>query len=316
MRENLKSPVPSLLAGGLIWIMIVGFVAVQVWAWRNWQTARLLRRDGVETPAQVIELELYDLVGAGGYCAVTFTYVADGAIWQEETRVGADFCQTYSVGSAATARYWPANPDLANLIWGGYLEVELFAALFLDGALLLAAVIIWRRSRRGAESAAAPVDIPIPSPISPAKPAPPPDGETAVTEFQAIWARAQAIPEDEFFRHFESLRDEALALGEPAMAAVLQEARRDPPGHLLEWLVYLLSDRTYRPALPDYIRWLEHENDEVCFAAAVTVDNMANGRFGLQELIAEGWAPYDQIRARAPAMQQWGREQLADGMGG
>lgn len=324
MSEKWKKAFPSLLAGGAIWLAIMGLMYGHIWLWRNWQEARLLRRDGVETPARVIALETHDSARGSDYCVVTFAYAAEESVWQRETRVGNDFCRIFSPGSQVTARYLPDNPELADLSWGGYLEAQLFAALFLDGAVAAGAVILWRRTRREAKgepaqsapAPAAPPDEPLPSPIAPAAPGSPPDAETAVAQFQAIWSRAQAIPEGEFYQHFESLRDEVGALGEPAMAAVLREARREPPEHLLEWLVYLLSDAAYRPALPDYLRWLEHENDEICFAAAVTVDNLANGRFGIQDLISGGWVPYDKIRARVPAMQQWGRQRLGDGVTG
>lgn len=321
MREKWKKALPSLLAAGAIWITVMVFLYGHIWLWRSWQEARVLRRDGVETPARVIALETRDSARGSDYCVVTFAYAAEGSVWQRETRVGNDFCRIFSPGSQVTARYLPANPGVVDLSWGGYLEAQLFAALFLDGAVVIAAIILWRRTRREAEgeaakSAPAPADAPLPSPSAPAPSLSPPHEETAVARFQAVWDKAQAIPESEFYQHFESLRDEVGVLGEPAMAAVLREARREPPQHLLEWLVYLLSDAAYRPALPDYLRWLEHENDEICFAAAVTVDNLADGRFGIQELIAEGWVPYDKIRARAPAMQQWGRERLRDGVRG
>ncbi|MCB8921106.1 MAG: hypothetical protein H6662_05940 [Ardenticatenaceae bacterium] len=77
---------------------------------------------------------------------------------QKNTRVGVDFCLIFSQGSQVTARYLPHDPQVADLIWGGYYDVELFAAALLDVGVVWMIVKIIRDSRKEQAARSAPVE--------------------------------------------------------------------------------------------------------------------------------------------------------------
>jgi hypothetical protein len=53
------------------------------------------------------------------------------------------------------------------------------------------------------------------------------------------------------------------------------------------------------------VEWLEHDNDEVRFAAAMALDMLGDGRFNIEGMIVGGWVQHDQIKALVPQMQEW-----------
>lgn len=133
--------------------------------------------------------------------------------------------------------------------------------------------------------------------------------ETTAAAAQAIIERAKALPYDTYMIEFETLRDELNRLDPTAQATVLTAAREHGDHDIIDLLVTVLADNAYPPAMPMFVQWLDHPNDEVRFAAAIALDMVANGRFGIESMIEGGWVQHDQIRAVVPAMRAWWQEE-------
>lgn len=133
--------------------------------------------------------------------------------------------------------------------------------------------------------------------------APPAPNPTAQAE--AIVNRAKALPTDKYMHAFETLRDELNGLDPAALAVVLNAALNHSEHAIIDLLVTVLADNAYPPAMPHFVRWLDHANDEVRFAAALALDGAVNGRFQIDQMIDGGWVQHDQIRAAVPAIREW-----------
>lgn len=131
----------------------------------------------------------------------------------------------------------------------------------------------------------------------------------AAAAAQAIIERAKALPYDAYMVEFETLRDELNRLAPTAQATVLAAAREYGDHDIIDLLVTVLADNAYPPAMPMFVQWLDHPNDEVRFAAAIALDMVANGRFGIESMIEGGWVQHDQIRAAVPTMRAWWQEE-------
>ncbi|GAB4578454.1 MAG: hypothetical protein Fur0022_11890 [Anaerolineales bacterium] len=140
------------------------------------------------------------------------------------------------------------------------------------------------------------------APPTPHKPAPPP--ATPAARVKALLDHARTLgpklPEE-----METLRDAFGALGPDAFPALHAAARDTQDPALLELLVMVLVDSAYPPAFPDFITWLDHPNDEIRYFCASALDQIADKRFGIAQMIDWGWVQHDRIRAVIPAIKAW-----------
>ncbi|MEM7801526.1 MAG: hypothetical protein AAF633_20190, partial [Chloroflexota bacterium] len=113
------------------------------------------------------------------------------------------------------------------------------------------------------------------------------------------------MPTSTFYDEFETLRDKLAQIGLNVVPDILTAARQPTYRPVLELLVMVLSDYSYPPAAPDFITWLDHENDEILFASAMALDRLAGERFGIDKMISKGWVQYDRIRRSKPAILDW-----------
>lgn len=104
---------------------------------------------------------------------------------------------------------------------------------------------------------------------------------------------------------FEDLRDSLNALGPEAMPHILEAARATEDGNLLEVLVAALVDKGYPPAYPDFVTWLDHPHEVVRFFCASALDDLANGAFGISQMIPGGFVEHDRIRETTPQITEW-----------
>ena len=86
---------------------------------------------------------------------------------------------------------------------------------------------------------------------------------------------------------------------------VLAAAREEANEWVLDLLVTVLADRQYAPAYPDFVGWMDHHNEEVRFAAALTLDELAGKRFGVEKMIEGGWVQHDRVKAVVPRIRAW-----------
>ncbi|MDJ0756882.1 MAG: HEAT repeat domain-containing protein [Ardenticatenaceae bacterium] len=119
-------------------------------------------------------------------------------------------------------------------------------------------------------------------------------------------------PDEMLGTEFESLRDLFLGLGLDILPDVLQEANQPRNRRLQELLIMVLADHHYPPAMPHFVEWLDHENEEIRFIAAMSLDHLANGRFAISSMIVKGWVQHDQIAAAVPDIQAWWRAEWAN----
>ena len=115
-------------------------------------------------------------------------------------------------------------------------------------------------------------------------------------ELRAMAPREQA-------HAFETVRDRINRLKAPD--AVLQAARSADNADVLELLATCLADVNHAAAMPDMVRWLDHDEEQIRFVAAMALDSFSGKRFGVDGCIDGGWVQHDQIRAKAPALRQW-----------
>jgi hypothetical protein len=125
---------------------------------------------------------------------------------------------------------------------------------------------------------------------------------------EALLARAQAMEPGELAMAFETLRDELAALREPGAlldAVLAMEAEEPVPSELRELLVTVLADFGHGPAMVHMVRWLDVPEDQLRFVAAMALDGLAGGRFGVEGCIEGGWVQHDRIQALVPALKAW-----------
>jgi hypothetical protein len=125
------------------------------------------------------------------------------------------------------------------------------------------------------------------------------------TPLDPILARIRAMPLDVYNEQYESLRDEILALGPDVLPHVLKAAKHPDPPYSLDLLMMVLADAHYRPALPAFVRWLDHPNEEVRFIAAWVLDDESGERFKTRDMIVRGHVQHDQVRAAIPKIKAW-----------
>lgn len=129
-------------------------------------------------------------------------------------------------------------------------------------------------------------------------------------EVQAVMQRL-ADSGDGVWDAFETLRDQLNGLGPAALPELLRRAL-SARGAALELLVYVLADQRYPPAMPHFVTWLESDNREVRFAAALTLDQaLADERFGVAQLLPGGWVQHERLAAIIPDIQAWWRQEGA-----
>ncbi|MBN1179843.1 MAG: HEAT repeat domain-containing protein [Anaerolineae bacterium] len=126
--------------------------------------------------------------------------------------------------------------------------------------------------------------------------------------FQSIVDRLYALG-DGYVYEFEAFRDEILALGPGAMKAVLEEALSERATRVLDLFVTVLADSGYPSALPHFVDWLDHESDEVRFAAVCALDKAAGGRFAVGRMVERGWVQREKILALIPSVKAWWHEE-------
>lgn len=117
-----------------------------------WQLTQALRERGVEATGQVVALELHDVYRGTDYCEVIYQFRPDTlVVRQKTTRVSDDFCNIFDVGSQVTVLYLPGDSQQSDLVWGGYVELQVFMLGLLVGGLflvgLVAAIGLWLSSR-------------------------------------------------------------------------------------------------------------------------------------------------------------------------
>jgi hypothetical protein len=105
----------------------------------------------------------------------------------------------------------------------------------------------------------------------------------------------------------EDLRDNLHDLGPEALPHILEAARTAEDENLLEILVMVLVDSAYPPAFPDFLTWLDHPNAEIRFFCAWALDALAEGRFGISQMMAGGFVQHDRIKATIPRIKEWWR---------
>lgn len=124
----------------------------------------------------------------------------------------------------------------------------------------------------------------------------------------ALLDRARALEPGDLAAEFETLRDELVALRQPGavLGAVLAlEAESPVPADLRELLVTVLADFGHGPAMVHMVRWLDVPEDQLRFVAAMALDGLAGGRFGVENCIEGGWVQHDRVEALVPALKAW-----------
>jgi hypothetical protein len=125
---------------------------------------------------------------------------------------------------------------------------------------------------------------------------------------EAVLTRARALDPGALAGEFETLRDELYALRDPGAlldATLALEAESPVPSELRELLVTVLADVGHGPAMVHMVRWLDVPEDQLRFVAAMALDGLAGGRFGVEGCIEGGWVQHERIRALVPALKAW-----------
>jgi hypothetical protein len=123
-------------------------------------------------------------------------------------------------------------------------------------------------------------------------------------EFQEIVKRLLCLG-DQYIEQFDTIRDEIHALGPEVMELVLAFALQKRASDVLDLLVMVLADVGYPPAMPHFVQWLDHENEEVRFASACALDSLADEQFGILQMIEGGWVQHDHVQAAIPSIKLW-----------
>lgn len=122
-----------------------------------------------------------------------------------------------------------------------------------------------------------------------------------------LLAGARARDPDTLAEDFEGLRDELAALRDPD--GVLPAALDPENAPLRELLITVLADFGHGPAMVHMVDWLDDADEQIRFVAAMALDGLAGGRFGVEACIVGGWVQHDQIRAKVPALRDWWAEE-------
>ncbi len=127
-------------------------------------------------------------------------------------------------------------------------------------------------------------------------------------QYQEIMDRLLDLGED-YFLQYEDFRDEIHALGPKVMPHVLESALDEQFAFALDLLVTILADTGYPPAMPYFVAWLDHSNEEIRFASACALDAAAGEKFDVVHMIERGWVQHDKVAEAIPALKTWWREE-------
>lgn len=114
---------------------------------------------------------------------------------------------------------------------------------------------------------------------------------------------------EDWFDEYENLRDGIHALGADVMPYVLEAARTTDDASIQELFIMLLADVLYPPALPHFVRWLDHPNEQSRWTVAYTLNDMAGKRFSPTGFLQGGWMQHDEVAQVTPAIKEWWREE-------
>ncbi len=131
------------------------------------------------------------------------------------------------------------------------------------------------------------------TPRTPEAPVPPSD----------LLAAVAALSEAEVGDQYENLRDQLAALRDPKR--ILLAARAPCAPHLTDLFATVLADAAYADAMPWMVELLDHTDPQVRFVAAMALDALAQGKFGIETKIVGGWVQHDAIAAEIPAIRAW-----------